>query len=116
MRIMSRCTSLAFGLLATILFASVAVQVNCSQYSSNMFLNGEYQNGLLSRHDDDYKPPSAAAAFISLISKRATPFVGQMYLPTLLECRGRGQQCVPKDKCVNGYFSQQLPKVQVSYV
>lgn len=78
-----------------------------------MFLNGEYQNGLLSRPEENYKE-SPAAAFISLISKRASPFVGQQYLPTLLECRGRGQQCVPKDQCVNGYFTQQLPKVQVS--
>ncbi|KAM7345079.1 inactive serine protease scarface [Cochliomyia hominivorax] len=108
---MSRCSCLTYGLLAFILFTTLSV-VNCSQYASNMFLNGEYQNGLLSRHDDDYKPPSGAAAFISLISKRASPFVGQQYLPSLLECRGRGQQCVPKDKCINGYFTQQLPKVQ----
>lgn len=112
-RIMSRCSSLTFGLLATLLFAATAV--NCSHYSSNMFLNGEYQNGLQYRHDDDQRVSSGAAAFISMLSKRASPFVGQQYLPTLLECRGRGQQCVPKNQCINGYFTQQLPKVQVSY-
>lgn len=110
---MSRCSLLAYGLLATLLFAVTAV--NCVQYSSNMFLNGEYQNGLTSRPEDaDGYRQSPAAAFISLISKRASPFMGQQYLPTLLECRGRGQQCVPKDLCINGYFTQQLPKVQVS--
>lgn len=106
---MSRSRSLTCGLLAVLLFAATAV--NCSQYSSNMFLNGDYQNGLQYHHDDDLRQ-SPAAEFASLLSKRATPFVGQQYLPTLLECRGRGQQCVPKDQCINGYFTQQLTKVQ----
>ncbi|XP_013106171.1 inactive serine protease scarface [Stomoxys calcitrans] len=97
------------GILAALVFAAAAV--HGSQYSSNMFLNGEYKNGLASHPDEDYRS-NPAAAFISMLSKRASPFVGQQYLPTLLECRGRGQQCVPKDKCLNGYFTQQLPKVQ----
>lgn len=92
--------------------------VNALQYTSNMFLNGDYENGLAKRQDinnkavNDYRP-GQAAALASLLSKRATPFVGQMYLPTLLECK-RPQQCVPKDQCINGYFRRQLPNVQVS--
>lgn len=99
------------GLLVALVLTATAV--HGSQYTSNMFLNGEYQNGLSSHPADNYRS-NPAAAFISMLSKRATPFVGQQYLPTLLECRGRGQQCVPKDKCTNGFFTQQLPKVQVS--
>uniref|UniRef100_A0A1A9WYT2 Uncharacterized protein n=1 Tax=Glossina brevipalpis TaxID=37001 RepID=A0A1A9WYT2_9MUSC len=92
---------------------------NALQYSSNMFLNGDYENGLAKRQDNnnnnnkgvnDYRP-GQSAALASLLSKRATPFVGQMYLPTLLECK-RPQQCVPKDQCINGYFRRQLPNVQ----
>uniref|UniRef100_A0A1B0BUI6 Uncharacterized protein n=1 Tax=Glossina palpalis gambiensis TaxID=67801 RepID=A0A1B0BUI6_9MUSC len=91
---------------------------NALQYTSNMFLNGDYENGLAKRQDsnnkavNDYRP-GQAAALASLLSKRATPFVGQMYLPTLLECK-RPQQCVPKDQCINGYFRRQLPNIQVS--
>lgn len=107
---MSPCRTLTVGILAALAFA--ATIVNGAQYSSNMFLNGDYQNGLKFHPDEEYRS-NPAAAFISMLSKRASPFVGQMYLPSLLECRGR-QQCVPKDKCVNGYFTQQLPKVQVS--
>lgn len=101
----------ALGLVATLLYA-VAGALG-AQYSSNMFLNGEYKNGLASHPDADFRSNPPAAAFISRLSKRASPFVGQGYLPTLLECTGR-QQCVPKAKCKNGYFTEKLPKVQVS--
>ncbi|XP_061401268.1 inactive serine protease scarface [Musca vetustissima] len=107
---MLSCRILTFGLVATLSYALTGV--HGSQYSSNMFLNGEYKNGLASHPDHEFRPNPAAAAFISMLSKRASPFVGQQYLPTLLECKGRGQQCVPKDKCINGYFNEQLPKVQ----
>ncbi|XP_073848920.1 inactive serine protease scarface [Musca autumnalis] len=107
---MRTCRILTLGLVASILYAVTVV--HGSQYSSNMFLNGEYKSGLATHPDNEFRPNPAAAAFISMLSKRASPFVGQQYLPSLLECRGRGQQCVPKEKCNNGYFSEQLPKVQ----
>lgn len=70
-----------------------------SRYKSNIFLNGDYQK-LVTASGHNAANPLAA-----LISKRATPFVGQMYLPTLLECKG-DQFCVPKEKCYAGYFTQ----------
>lgn len=70
-----------------------------NQYESNIFLNGEYQKLVAASSQN------AANPLASLISKRASPFVGQMYLPTLLECKG-DQFCVLKEKCSNGYFTQ----------
>ncbi|XP_075166139.1 inactive serine protease scarface [Haematobia irritans] len=107
---MAPCRSITIGGILAVL-SLAASTVHGSQYASNMFLNGEYKNGLASHPEEDYRS-DPAAAFISMLSKRAAAFVGQQYLPTLLECRGRAQQCVPKDKCINGYFTEQLPKVQ----
>lgn len=81
-----------------------------SKYKSNIFLNGEYHKLATASGQNAVKPLAA------LISKRATPFIGQMYLPTLLECKA-DKYCVEKEKCAKGYFSQPADKhLEVSVI
>lgn len=110
---MSRCRNLISGLLVTILCANV----HSTQYSANMFLNGQYQNEIQShpeQHVSAYRPSNIFLDH-AIISRQASPFTGPTYLPPkdYLKC-AVGQQCVRKDQCQSGYFTQQQPNIRVS--
>lgn len=89
-----------FSMLAIALASWIVLAAGADpRYKSNIFLNGDYQRMVTASGHN------AANSLAALISKRATPFVGQMYLPTLLDCKG-DQFCVPKERCLAGYFTQ----------
>ncbi|XP_017836681.1 inactive serine protease scarface [Drosophila busckii] len=86
-----------------------------ASYQSNMFLNGQYQNEIKSQPESHFSVNPMTNVFLhhAVISRQASPFQAPTYLPPLeqLKCYS-GQQCVRQDQCQNGYFSQQLPKLQ----
>lgn len=98
--------------LAALLLATVN-----ANYQANMFLNGQYQNDIKVQPETHFSVNPASNVFLhhAVISRQASPFQAPTYLPPLeqLKC-GNGQQCVRQDQCQNGYYSQQLPKIQVS--
>ncbi|XP_037945506.1 inactive serine protease scarface [Teleopsis dalmanni] len=108
---MSRCRTILLGLLATMLYANV----HAAQYSANMFLNGQYQNGIKSHPETHFSVNPASNIFLehAIISRQAQGFQGPTYLPPkeFLKCTG-GQTCVRRGQCQSGYFTQQLPKIQ----
>ncbi|KAH8396882.1 hypothetical protein KR215_005942 [Drosophila sulfurigaster] len=100
--------------LATLLVLGMHDAVNAN-YNTNMFLNGQYQNEIKEQPETHYSVNPASNVFLhhAVISRQASPFQAPTYLPPLeqLKC-GNGQQCVRQDQCINGYYSQQLPKIQ----
>ncbi|XP_017868615.1 PREDICTED: serine proteinase stubble [Drosophila arizonae] len=86
-----------------------------ASYQGNMFLNGQYQNQIKQQPETHFSVNPSTNVFLhhAVISRQASPFQAPTYLPPpeLLKCYN-GQQCVRKDQCQNGYYSQQLPKIQ----
>lgn len=84
-------------------------------YRANMFLNGQYQNGIKDQKENHLLVNPSTNVFLNhaIISRQASPFQGPTYLPPkeFLKC-APGQQCVRSGQCLNGYFAQQLPKIQ----
>ncbi|XP_030371636.1 inactive serine protease scarface [Scaptodrosophila lebanonensis] len=103
------------NLLAWALPLATALTVANASYSGNMFLNGEYKQGLKEHPETHFSVNPSANIFLNhaIISRQASPFQGPTYLPPkeFLKC-SPGQQCVRQGQCQNGYFSQQLPKIQ----
>ncbi|CAD7014706.1 unnamed protein product [Ceratitis capitata] len=99
-----------FGLTVT-LYLGVA----SSQYSTNMFLNGEYQNGIKANPSklNTINPTPNIFLEHAIISRQASPFQGPTYLPPdeILKCSA-GKQCVLKEQCIDGYFSNPTQKAQ----
>ncbi|EDW01151.1 inactive serine protease scarface [Drosophila grimshawi] len=86
-----------------------------ASYQGNMFLNGQYQNDIKVHPETHFSVNPASNVFLhhAVISRQAAPFQAPTYLPPLEQLRcTNGQQCVRLDQCQNGYFSQQLPKIQ----
>ncbi|KAH8272621.1 hypothetical protein KR018_010184, partial [Drosophila ironensis] len=86
-----------------------------SDYQGNMFLNGQYQNGVNEHKETHLSVNPTSNVFLNhaIISRQASPFQGPTYLPPkeYLKCTS-GQQCVHQEQCLNGFFSQQLPRIQ----
>lgn len=103
-------------ILPLVVLLGSCMMVNAN-YQANMFLNGQYQNEIKDQPETHFSVNPASNVFLhhAVISRQASPFQAPTYLPPLeqLKC-GNGQQCVRKDQCQNGYYSQQLPKIQVS--
>lgn len=88
-------------------------------YKGNMFLNGQYQNGVKEIRETHFSVNPTSNVFLqhAIISRQASPFQGPTYLPPkeYLKC-AQGQQCVRQGQCSNGFFSQQVPRIQVSVI
>ncbi|XP_016977608.1 inactive serine protease scarface [Drosophila rhopaloa] len=86
-----------------------------ADYQANMFLNGEYQNSIKEHKETHHSVNPSTNVFLNhaIISRQASPFQGPTYLPPkeYLKCLP-GQQCVRQGQCLNGIFSQQLPRIQ----
>ncbi|EDW61774.1 inactive serine protease scarface isoform X2 [Drosophila virilis] len=110
---MSRFRS-PLALAPLLLLLAMQGAVNAS-YQANMFLNGQYQNDIKDQPETHFSVNPVSNPFLhhAVISRQAAPFQAPTYLPPLeqLKC-ANGQQCVRQDQCQNGYFSQQLPKIQ----
>ncbi|KAH8372954.1 hypothetical protein KR009_008972, partial [Drosophila setifemur] len=96
---------LALGVLA----------MTSADYQGNMFLNGQYQNNVKDHRETHLTVNPSSNVFLNhaIISRQASPFQGPTYLPPkeFLKCAS-GQQCVRQGQCQNGFFSQQLPRIQ----
>ncbi|XP_017471305.1 PREDICTED: serine proteinase stubble isoform X2 [Rhagoletis zephyria] len=109
---MLRDRHLLFGLAVTL----VCCGVTLAQYSSNMFLNGEYQNGIKANPSKSQAINPTSNLFLehAIISRQASPFQGPTYLPPeeVLKCSA-GKQCVLKGQCTeDGYFANPALKAQ----
>ncbi|XP_052842638.1 inactive serine protease scarface [Drosophila gunungcola] len=86
-----------------------------ADYHENMFLNGQYQNGIKEHPETHHSVNPSSNVFLNhaIISRQASPFQGPTYLPPKenLKCAA-GQQCVRQGQCLNGIFSQKLPRIQ----
>lgn len=109
---MLRCQHILLGLAVTLCCGA-----SFAQYSSNMFLNGEYQNGIKANPSKSNAISPATNIFLehAIISRQASPFKGPTYLPPeeILKCSA-GKQCVLQGQCLDGYFSNPSLKAQVS--
>ncbi|XP_018792733.1 PREDICTED: serine protease Hayan [Bactrocera latifrons] len=107
---MLRCKHILLGLAVTLCCAA-----SFAQYSSNMFLNGEYQNGIKANPSKTNAINRATNIFLehAIISRQASPFQGPTYLPPveILKCSA-GKQCVLQGQCLDGYFSNPSSKAQ----
>ncbi|XP_067633104.1 inactive serine protease scarface isoform X2 [Eurosta solidaginis] len=96
---------------------SIALCWGCSfaQFSSNIFLNGEYQNSIKANPSKIQSINPASNVFLehAIISRQASPFQGPTYLPPeeILKCSA-GKQCVLKEQCVDGNFANPSLKAQ----
>ncbi|XP_054739380.1 inactive serine protease scarface [Anastrepha obliqua] len=101
------------------LFFGLSVTLCCgltlAQYSSNMFLNGEYHNGIKANPSKSNAINPVSNIFLehAIISRQASPFQGPTYLPPeeVLKCSA-GKQCVLKSQCSDGYFANPAQKAQ----
>ncbi|KAL7736290.1 hypothetical protein ACLKA6_002959 [Drosophila palustris] len=111
---MSRFRNLILPSAMLVMLLGMQSAVDAS-YSTNMFLNGQYQNEIKEQPETHFSVNPASNVFLhhAVISRQASPFQAPTYLPPLeqLKC-GNGQQCVRQDQCINGYYSRQLPKIQ----
>ncbi|KAM8711062.1 hypothetical protein ACLKA7_000229 [Drosophila subpalustris] len=111
---MSRFRNLILPSAMLVMLLGMQSAVDAS-YSSNMFLNGQYQNEIKEQPETHFSVNPAMNVFLhhAVISRQASPFQAPTYLPPLeqLKC-ANGQQCVRLDQCINGYYSRQLPKIQ----
>ncbi|KAH8320309.1 hypothetical protein KR074_003078, partial [Drosophila pseudoananassae] len=98
----------------TILLVCVLALGSCD-YQENMFLNGQYQTGVKENRETHFSVNPTSNVFLNhaIISRQASPFQGPTYLPPkeYLKC-AQGQQCVRQEQCLNGIFSQQVPRIQ----
>ncbi|SPP75957.1 blast:Serine proteinase stubble [Drosophila guanche] len=102
-------------LVFVVSMAMMALALASAEYQGNMFLNGQYKNGAKGHQETHFSVNAASNVFLNhaIISRQASPFQGPTYLPPkeFLKCAS-GQQCVRQDQCQNGYYTQQLPKIQ----
>ncbi|XP_046866351.1 inactive serine protease scarface [Drosophila willistoni] len=107
---MSRCRK-QFALVLPLAMLALAN----ANYKGNMFLNGQYRNGIKQQPETHFSVNPTSNVFLNhaIISRQASPFQGPTYLPPkeYLKC-APGQQCVRQGQCQNGFYSQQLPKIQ----
>ncbi|KAH8234319.1 hypothetical protein KR038_007691, partial [Drosophila bunnanda] len=98
-----------------LVFSLAALGLANADYQGNMFLNGQYQNGVKEHKETHHSVNPTTNVFLNhaIISRQASPFQGPTYLPPkeYLKC-APSQQCVRQSQCVNGFFSQQLPRIQ----
>jgi len=99
-------------------FTLIMLPLVSADYQGNMFLNGQYQNGIKVQKEtqDSVNPSSNVFLNHAIISRQASPFQGPPYLPPkeYLKC-DPGQQCVRHVQCLNGFFTQKFPRIQVSW-
>ncbi|BFG03127.1 inactive serine protease scarface [Drosophila madeirensis] len=102
-------------LVFVVSMAMLARALASAEYQGNMFLNGQYKNGAKGHQETHFSVNAASNVFLNhaIISRQASPFQGPTYLPPkeFLKCAS-GQQCVRLNQCQNGYYTQQLPKIQ----
>ncbi|XP_017057300.1 inactive serine protease scarface isoform X2 [Drosophila ficusphila] len=108
-------TTLRFCEHLGLLIVLAVIALASADYQGNMFLNGQYQNGIRDHKETHLSVNPSSNVFLNhaIISRQASPFQGPTYLPPkeYLKCIS-GQQCVRKDQCLNGFFTQQLPRIQ----
>nr|XP_016926051.1 inactive serine protease scarface [Drosophila suzukii] len=96
-------------------FTLIMLPLVSADYQGNMFLNGQYQNGIKVQKEtqDSVNPSSNVFLNHAIISRQASPFQGPPYLPPkeYLKC-DPGQQCVRHVQCLNGFFTQKFPRIQ----
>ncbi|XP_016962441.1 inactive serine protease scarface [Drosophila biarmipes] len=93
----------------------ILIPLVSADYQANMFLNGQYRNGIKDQQETQHslKPSSNVFLNHAIISRQASPFQGPTYLPPkeYLKC-DLGQECVSRGQCLNGFFTRKFPRIQ----
>ncbi|XP_055916404.1 inactive serine protease scarface [Eupeodes corollae] len=99
---MARCKLIPLAML-------LVLHAAFGDVASNIFLNGAYKNSIDSHPvSSEYQSSISKNIFLehAIFSRQAQPFSAPKYLPPkeYIKCGG-GQQCVKKNVCQGGYFT-----------